>query len=41
MFPYNKAIGNGYVMIPSVRGANADLKNFILNDDGYTYKELL
>ncbi len=34
---YNKAIGNGYVMSLSVRGANADLKNYVLNEDGYVY----
>lgn len=36
---YNKAIGNGYVMSLSVRGANADLKNYVLNEDGYIYDE--
>ena len=36
---YNKAIGNGYVMSLSVRGANADLKNYVLNEDGYVYNE--
>lgn len=36
---YNKAIGNGYVMSLSVRGANADLKNYILNEDGYIYNK--
>lgn len=34
---YNKAIGNGYVMSLSVRCANADLKNYVLNEDGYVY----
>lgn len=34
---YNKAIGNGYVMSLSIRGANSDLKNYILNEDGYVY----
>lgn len=34
---YNKAIGNGYVMSLSIRGANADLKNYVLNEDGYVY----
>lgn len=36
---YNKAIGNGYVMSLSIRGANADLKNYVLNEEGYTYNE--
>ena len=36
---YNKAIGNGYVMSLSVRGANADLKNYVLDEDGYIYNE--
>ncbi len=36
---YNKAIGNGYVMSLSVRGANADLKNYVLNEIGYVYNE--
>ena len=27
---YNKAIGNGYVMSLSIRGANKDLKNYVL-----------
>ena len=36
---YNKAIGNGYVMSLSVRGANADLKNYVLNEDGYVYNQ--
>ena len=34
---YNKAIGNGYVMSLSVRGANSDLKDYVLNEDGYVY----
>ena len=36
---YNKAIGNGYVMSLSVRGANADLRDYVLNEDGYIYNE--
>ena len=36
---YNKAIGNGYVMSLSVRGANSDLKNYVLNEDGYVYNK--
>ena len=34
---YQKAIGNGYVMSLSVRGANKELKDFILNETGYNY----
>lgn len=33
---YQKAIGNGYVMSLSIRGANQELKDFVLNEDGYT-----
>ena len=36
---YNKAIGNGYVMSLSIRGANADLKNYVLNEEGYVYNK--
>lgn len=36
---YNKAIGNGYVMSLSVRGSNADLKNYVLNENDYVYNE--
>jgi len=36
---YQKAIGNGYVMSLSVRGANQELKDFVLNEDGYTYNQ--
>ena len=36
---YNKAIGNGYVMSLSVRGASKDLKDFVLNEDGYQYNQ--
>ena len=36
---YNKAIGNGYVMSLSVRGSNADLKNYVLNEEGYVYNK--
>lgn len=36
---YNKAIGNGYVMSLSIRGANMDLKDYVLNEDGYEYNE--
>lgn len=34
---YNKAIGNGYVMSLSIRGANAKMKEYVLKEDGYTY----
>ena len=36
---YNRAIGNGYVMSLSVRGANSDLKAYVLNEDGYVYND--
>lgn len=36
---YQKAIGNGYVMSLSIRGANQELKDFVLNEDGYTYNQ--
>lgn len=36
---YNKAIGNGYVMSLSVRGASQDLKDYVLNEDGYEYNQ--
>ena len=36
---YNKAIGNGYVMSLSVRGANKDLKDYVLNENGYVYNQ--
>lgn len=36
---YNKAIGNGYVMSLSIRGANKELKEFVLKEDGYIYNE--
>lgn len=36
---YQKAIGNGYVMSLSVRGANQELKDFVLNEDGYIYNQ--
>ena len=34
---YNKAIGNGYVMSLSIRGANSEMKEFVLKENGYTY----
>ena len=36
---YNKAIGNGYVMSLSIRGASNELKEYILKEDGYNYNE--
>ena len=36
---YNKAIGNGYVMSLSIRGANKDLKNYVLDEKDYQYNE--
>lgn len=36
---YNKAIGNGYVMSLSIRGANKDLKDYVLDENGYQYTE--
>jgi len=36
---YNKAIGNGYVMSLSVRGASKDLKDYVLDEDGYIYNQ--
>ena len=36
---YNKAIGNGYVMSLSIRGANIDFKNYVLDEKGYQYNE--
>lgn len=36
---YNKAIGNGYVMSLSIRGANSELKEYVLKDDGYIYNK--
>ena len=36
---YNKAIGNGYVMSLSIRGANSELKDFVLKEEGYTYNQ--
>ena len=36
---YQKAIGNGYVMSLSVRGANKELKDFVLNQNGYIYNK--
>lgn len=35
---YNVALGNGYVMSQRVRGANPELKDFVLNQDGYIQK---
>lgn len=36
---YQKAIGNGYVMSLSIRGANQELKDFVLSEEGYTYNQ--
>lgn len=36
---YQKAIGNGYVMSLSIIGANQELKDFVLNEDGYEYNQ--
>lgn len=36
---YQKAIGNGYVMSLSIRGANQELKDFVLNENGYSYNQ--
>lgn len=36
---YNKAIGNGYVMSLSIRGANQNLKDFVLTEHGYIYND--
>lgn len=36
---YQKAIGNGYVMSLSIRGANQELKDFVLDEEGYTYNQ--
>jgi transposase len=36
---YNLAIGNGYVLSQSIRGANKELKDFVLNDEGYTFND--
>lgn len=36
---YNTAIGNGYVMSFSIRGANKDLKNYVLEEEGYQYNK--
>lgn len=35
---YNIAMGNGYVMSQRVRGANPELKEFVLNEQGYIHK---
>ena len=36
---YNKAIGNGYVMSLSIRSANAEMKKFVLDEEGYVYNK--
>lgn len=35
---YNLAMGNGYVFSQMVRGANLELKEYVLHQDGYTLK---
>lgn len=35
---YNLAMGNGYVFSQMVRGANPELKEYVLNQEGYTHK---
>lgn len=34
---FNTIAGNGYVFSQSVRGANKDLKNFVLDESGYSF----
>lgn len=36
---YQKAIGNGYVMSFSIRRSNQELKNFVLDENGYEYND--
>ena len=36
---YQKAIGNGYVMSLSTRGANSELKDYVLNEKNYQYNQ--
>ena len=36
---YTKAVGNGYVMSLSIRGADSEMKEYVLKEDGYTYNE--
>ena len=36
---YQKAIGNGYVMSLSIRGANSELKDYVLNEKDYQYNQ--
>ena len=35
---YNLAMGNGYVFSQMVRGANPELKEYVLNQEGYIHK---
>jgi transposase len=35
---YNVAMGNGYVFSQRVRGANPELREFVLNEDGYIHQ---
>lgn len=34
---FNTALGDGYVFSKSVRGADEELKTYVLNEDGYTW----
>lgn len=36
---YNVAIGNGYVMSQSVKGANKELKDFVLKEEDYKFNK--
>ena len=36
---YQKAIGNGYVMSLSIRGANQELKDYVLNENNYEHNK--
>lgn len=35
---YNLAMGNGYVFSQMIRGANPELKDYVLNQEGYVHK---
>ena len=35
---YNLAMGNGYVFSQMIRGANPELKDYVLNQEGYIHK---
>ncbi len=34
---FNTVLGDGYIYSKSVRGASAEFKSYVLNDDGYTW----